>query len=270
VPDDTLFRVHSFDLSAIAGLEDNPDASFRIYGYNAESGLGTWRIDDVLIAGDPIGGNQPISVLCGGPAVVIQGRGGTHPVSARDPDGRVVDIAVTGVNPAPAPGTITMTNVIPAPGIGLTATGQVSITALVPAASYAVEITARNEDTPTQQTGSCNLTVNVLSRLFIGQVQGVISDTLPNPFTHASPYNGQTVVVEGIVTDKMITRSSGGAVYYNFYLQERPQDSDGDTRTSDGVHVFIGTSPLPAATPPRWATHTGIRGRSASISTTPS
>jgi predicted extracellular nuclease len=53
VDDDTNWRAHTFDLSGVAGLNDNPNAAFRIYGYNAEAAGGTWRIDDVTIRGDP-------------------------------------------------------------------------------------------------------------------------------------------------------------------------------------------------------------------------
>jgi predicted extracellular nuclease len=135
VPNDTNWRAHSYDFSAVSSLNNNANARFRIYGYAAGGTTGAWRIDDVTF------GDNSIAI------------------------------------------------------------------------------------TP------------------IGLVQGSVADSVADPFTFATSYVGQQVTLSGIVTDRMITRSSGGAIYYNFYLQERPADSDGNPLSSDGIHVYIGTSP---------------------------
>ncbi|MCC5944240.1 MAG: fibronectin type III domain-containing protein [Bernardetiaceae bacterium] len=68
VPDDTDWRFHDFDLSAITALNGQANLTFRIYGYNAATTAGTWRIDNVrfraevavsalqLVAYEPISG----------------------------------------------------------------------------------------------------------------------------------------------------------------------------------------------------------------------
>lgn len=196
---------------------------------------------------------------CGGPLVLHPGQAAHHPVSARDADGRVAALAVTGVSPSPAPGAMTAVNVIPAPGPGLTATAQISITGAVPPGNYFVRVTATNDDAPTPQTGICTLAVHVL--YFIGQVQGSVPDSLADPFTFASPYLGQTVTLDGIVTDRILNRSSTGATTYRgFFLQEMPADSDGDPLTSDGLHVFMGTSASFSGYTPALGDHIVVRG----------
>ncbi|WP_375561187.1 Ig-like domain-containing protein [Bernardetia sp. OM2101] len=53
VPDNTSYRSHAFDLSAITALNNQATIYFRIYGYNAEASTGTWRFDNVKIQGTP-------------------------------------------------------------------------------------------------------------------------------------------------------------------------------------------------------------------------
>jgi predicted extracellular nuclease len=245
VPDDINWRAHVYDFSTITALNDNPNAKFRIYGYGAEGSTGTWRIDDVAFDGTPLGGNQPISMVCGGPLTAPQGRATLHQVSATDPDGTVVSLAVTNVSPSPAPGSITMTGVTPAPGNGGTATGWVTLSNNIPAGSYNLTVTATNDDSPTPQTRMCTIDVTISSFTLtrIGAVQGSIPDNLADPFTFATSYVNQPVYLYGVVTDRMITRSSAGATYYHFYLQEPATDTDGNALSSDGVHVYIGASP---------------------------
>ena len=59
--------------------------------------------------------------------------------------------------------------------MGGTATAQADVDALVPPGSYAVLLTAANDDS-TPQTGTCTLTVNVQDILPIGAVQGAVAD----------------------------------------------------------------------------------------------
>lgn len=51
VPDDTLWRTWLVDMSGITALNNSATVSFRIYGYAAEAGTGTWRIDNVTVTG---------------------------------------------------------------------------------------------------------------------------------------------------------------------------------------------------------------------------
>jgi len=60
----------------------------------------------------------------------------------------------------------------------------------------------------------------------------------------ASPLQGQTVLIEGVVTGDL---QAGDADTQNtingFYVQEQAAESDGDALTSDGIFVFDGLSP---------------------------
>lgn len=51
VPDDTAWRTWPVDMSGITALNNSATVSFRIYGYAAEAGTGTWRIDNVTVTG---------------------------------------------------------------------------------------------------------------------------------------------------------------------------------------------------------------------------
>ena len=52
------------------------------------------------------GGNQPVTVTCGGPLSTVAGTAVSRVVTATDADGTVVDVAIAGVSPAPSAGTI--------------------------------------------------------------------------------------------------------------------------------------------------------------------
>jgi hypothetical protein len=52
VPDNTSWRSHDITTSIV--LADGSTLCFRIYGYNAEAGTGTWRFDDVEIQGTAV------------------------------------------------------------------------------------------------------------------------------------------------------------------------------------------------------------------------
>ena len=167
-------------------------------------------------------GNQPVSASCGGPLMTPDGTAATQPVSATDPDGRVVDIQITSVTPSPAPGSITLSGLVPAAATGGTATANVDVDASVPAGNYAVPVTATNDDA-TAQIGTCTLTVRVAASVAIHDVQGA---------THVSPYAGRAVVTEGTVT----ARAGNG-----FYLQDPSPDAD--EATSEAIFVFTSSSP---------------------------
>lgn len=54
VPDNTNWRTHLFDFGwdtpVDQAIRGQPAVTFRIYGYGAEAGNGTWRFDDVTIS----------------------------------------------------------------------------------------------------------------------------------------------------------------------------------------------------------------------------
>ncbi len=177
-------------------------------------------------------------MTCGGPLATVAGTAASRTVTATDPDGTVVDIAVTGVTPAPAAGTIARTAFTPAAGTGGTAVATITVDAAVPAGTYAVAVTATNGD-GTPQTATCTLTVNVAAIRTIGEVQGPVTDTTDGA-TFLSPLIGQQVVVRGVVTQKTLARTSTGGRQNGFFLQNTPAQADADPTTSDGVFVFLG------------------------------
>jgi hypothetical protein len=73
--------------------------------------------------------------------------------------------------------------------------------------------------------GRLDFTTEGLLSLTIGEIQGL---------GHKSSYVGATVLTRGVVT---AVDSNG------FYLQSAAGDTDGDTRTSDGILVFTGAVP---------------------------
>jgi uncharacterized protein len=187
---------------------------------------------------DPGGGNQPVAITCGGPLSTVAGTPASRVVTATDPDGTVVDVDVTGVSPAPAAGTISRTAFTPASGVGGTASATITVSAEVPAGTYAVSVTASNDDT-SPQTATCTLSVGVQAIRPIGEVQGPVTDTTVGD-TFLSPLVGQQVVVRGAVTQKTLARSSAGNLQNGLFLQNTPLAADSDSTTSDGIFVFLG------------------------------
>jgi predicted extracellular nuclease len=171
----------------------------------------------------PCPANQPVVANCDGPLSTITGVPAGTQVSASDADGRVISIAITGVTPSPAPGSIFRGSLVPAAGTGGTATAGITVDAGTPAGSYAVTVAAQNDD-PEPQSATCTLTVNVVAPTPIHDVQGA---------GHLSPKSGQIVAgARGVVT----ARASNG-----FWFQDPSPDTQ--EATSEGLFVFTSTAP---------------------------
>ena len=167
-------------------------------------------------------GNEPVVATCGPTLVTDQGTTATRNVTASDADGVVVDISITSVNPSPFPGTVTASNLVPAPANGGTATVDVTVEANTPVGTYSVLMTATNNDS-TPQTGTCTLTVQVRPPVTpIYQIQGD---------GRTSPFAGMLKRTTGAVT---VILGNG------FFMQDAA--GDGDSNTSDGIFVFTGTT----------------------------
>ena len=184
------------------------------------------------------GGGEAPSIDCGPALTTVAGTAASRTVTATDADGTVVDLAVASVTPAPAAGTIERTAFTPAGAPGGTAQATITVSADVPAGSYAVALTATNDD-GTPQTANCTLSVTVQGIRTIGEVQGAVPDTA-NGATFESPLRGQQVVVRGVVTQKTLARTSSGGSQNGLFLQNTPATADADPTTSDGVFVFLG------------------------------
>jgi uncharacterized protein len=230
--DNTLRRIATISAGDPDGTNPfDPAVEWEGFEVNTLDGFGAHTFD-------PGGGNQPVAITCGGPLSTVAGTPASRVVTATDPDGTVVDVDVTGVSPAPAAGTISRTAFTPASGVGGTASATITVSAEVPAGTYAVSVTASNDDT-SPQTATCTLSVGVQAIRPIGEVQGPVTDTTVGD-TFLSPLVGQQVVVRGVVTQKTLARSSAGNLQNGLFLQNTPLAADSDSTTSDGIFVFLG------------------------------
>jgi predicted extracellular nuclease len=85
------------------------------------------------------------------------------------------------------------------------------------------------------------------SVLTVGQVQGPTTDAEDgaadrSPLAPATGNGGSTSTydVRGVITQRVLSRTSAGEDQYGFYLQSRRGATDGDPTSSDGIFVFTG------------------------------
>jgi predicted extracellular nuclease len=74
----------------------------------------------------------------------------------------------------------------------------------------------------------------------IGTIQGSVGDGADGA-TFDSAFIGQTVTVQGVVTERTYERSSSGSDQNGFYLQNTTATADSDPNSSDGIFVFMGS-----------------------------
>ena len=168
----------------------------------------------------------PPVVTCPANVTVDQGSGFQSAVSASDSDGVVTSFSVD-----PTSG-FSISDVQPATEVGGTATANVNGDASLAPGTYTVRVTASNDDSPAQ-TATCSFTAAVNAVIPIGTVQGAVPAT-GDATTFQSPYAGQTVTVQGVVTELTHEGVNNG-----FYLQNTAATADADPTTSDGIFVFL-------------------------------
>jgi predicted extracellular nuclease len=187
--------------------------------------------------------NQPVTASCGTTLTLIEGDAATRDVTATDPDGTVVGLAIDSISDDP--GTITIGETTPATEPGGTASATVSVAATTPAGSYDVTVVATNDD-ETPQTDDCTFTVNIQPILTIGEVQGATEDDedgLADRSPFAPPAGngaGEFVFVRGVITQLGRFPTSSGGVNRGFWIQSASDATDGDPNSSDGIFVFVG------------------------------
>ncbi|MEP6812171.1 MAG: lamin tail domain-containing protein [Actinomycetota bacterium] len=178
----------------------------------------------------------PPTITCGGNLTTPQGTPVSRQVSATDSDGTVVSISIDSVTPASGAGSFSIADLAPATAPGGTATATLQVDGSLAAGTYTVQLRAANDDSP-PQTATCSLSVTVTAppvTLTIGAVQGSVPDSADGA-TFASPYAGQTVNVQGVVTERTREGANNG-----FYLQNTAATADADPSSSDGIFVFMG------------------------------
>jgi predicted extracellular nuclease len=227
--DNTLRRkptITSGDTTATDAFD--PSVEWDGYATNTFDGLGSHTVGTVT--------NEPVSLSCPSSLTTVLGTAASASVTATDPDGTVTTLEVTGITDDPS--TITLDDVTTASAVGGTADGTLNVSDSTPLGSYAVTFSAANDDA-TPQTDTCTTTVSVQPLLTIGAVQGEVTDT-DNGATQASPYEGQTVFVRGVWTEKALARTSSGGNNWTFFLQNTLATDDDNPLTSDGISVYNG------------------------------
>jgi len=203
-----------------AAADNQAQLQLRIITTNA-AGNDEWvGVDDIAISGSSIGGstNQPISTVC--PAGnLVQGNGGSIELSATDADSRV-NAATLGTG---APTGFSLGALNAAMAEGETATVTLDVAAGTAAGNYAVPVEFANDEA---QTASCTVTVTISGTTPIHAIQGDGA---------TSPLAGQNVTTQGVVTKLTNT---------GFFMQD--EAGDGDDNTSEGIYVYLGSTPTVA------------------------
>ncbi|HZS05329.1 MAG TPA: ExeM/NucH family extracellular endonuclease [Blastocatellia bacterium] len=145
--------------------------------------------------------NPPLVPSCPSPLNLLAGTAGSVNVSATDSNGVVTSAMITGITPS-NPGTITLDNFVPAGAAGGTATATLNVGSATPVGNYAVMITWANNDSPTPQTASCTVNVNVSTN---APVTPTCPGTLTTIFGIATSGSVSASDSDGVVTSAMIT-----------------------------------------------------------------
>ncbi len=205
------------DVLLPAAANDQAHVQVRILTTNAPGNDEWVGVDDIAVAGTPIGGsvNAPIATSCPANAAFDTGTGGSFNVSASDSDS-----VVNGATLGPVPAGVALSSFSPATLDGGSASATITVTSTVPAGTYPVQVNFSNNEL---QTANCTVSLTVSGLITIPQIQG-------NGAT--SPRDGQQVTTRGVVT----------RINSNGYFLQDPV-GDGDPATSDGIFVFTSSTP---------------------------
>jgi predicted extracellular nuclease len=242
LPNNTSWRTHGFDLSSLnAEIAGQSSVQFRIFGYDASASAGTWRIDDVTFTasdeagepGDPVVAPQ---VECPSGVRTVESYSTEGEVKATISEGAVADLQITNVTPAPGAGEFSLAEATTGPEASATLIVPADLELARPISStsdigpFSVQITATSDE---GVTATCTASVNVIPLVPIGTVQGVIAD---GQTSFTSPLLNAEVAVQAVVT-QLTMQGDGNR---GFFLQNRPEVSDDNPLSSDGIFVFNG------------------------------
>ena len=166
---------------------------------------------------------QPIVPVCPASATLTYGAGGSIGLTASDADGIVNGAVITS---AAVPG-LSLGSLAPANAVGGSASVSLVAAPSVMAGVYPVAVKFTNDQ---GQQASCTVSLTVemgTSVVRVPQIQGSGA---------TSPFNGIKLTTEGVVTAKVGT---------GFFIQD--ESGDGDEGTSDGMFVYMGSTPVTAA-----------------------
>ena len=219
----------------------------------ADWAFGAFNLNDPIrfnnpTSGTAYGGAGEVVADCGDGVRTLEGSAASATVTASDSNGTVTGFSIIGVAPSD-PGTFSIGTVTPSASVGASAGAQVLVGAATPAGTYTLTVQAANNDA-TPQTDTCELTIAVERVLTIGEVQGPTTDS-ESGTADRSPLVGQTVVVRGVVTQRLRLPTASGGQNYALFLQSTVAGADGNAQTSDGLYVYLAGSPFidnPAST----------------------
>ncbi|MDF3128074.1 hypothetical protein P0Y35_02575 [Kiritimatiellaeota bacterium B1221] len=77
----------------------------------------------------------------------------------------------------------------------------------------------------------------------IGEIRGKVSEN-GDATKFRARLNKESVVVKGVVHQILRWRTQKGDDVYGFFIQNLPEDADGDPDTSDGLFVYMGRTPV--------------------------
>ena len=231
--DNTIRRKQAITVGDANGSDAfDPAVEWDGFANNTFGGLGSHTV----------GPDEPIAMACGAALTTLEGFGAARNVTARDADSTVTSLTLDSVAPAPAAGGISRTAFTPATADGGTATATITVDPATPVGVYTVTMAAANDDT-TPQTATCAFTVTVTDVKAIGELQGAVLDT-DNPLTHRSPFPNNTIVfTQGVVTQKLVNRTSAGVTQFAIFLQSTESTDDDNALSSDGIYVFMNRFP---------------------------
>ncbi len=118
------------------------------------------------------------------------------------------------------------------------------------------------------RTGAAVIAVTVIAvtPVPIGTVNGPVANT-DDALAHVSPYNTQTVTVQGVIYEKTLQAIANSTnTNKGFFLQNTSTTADTDPNTSDGLFVYLGAKTTISA--PGGTTYTPTVGDEVAISGT--
>ena len=242
----SLTTKFSSDLSSVTALDNQPNVYFRlidnsataIRGDTVQTG-GTGRVDNFTVRGN----GDPAPFV----ASTVPANGATD-VPVNSP------ITINFSEPVNVTGSWFTISCVTSGTHTATFSGGPTTFTLTPDAAFvggeacSLTVFAANVTDQDLIDPPDNMTVNftagfttVTPPLPIGQVNGPVPDSA-SCASHVSPYNGQTVKVQGVIYEKTLQAISNSTdTYKGFYIQNTAATADGDPNTSDGLFVFMST-----------------------------
>lgn len=232
----SVWALQTASFSTVTG-GDGATVVYRIYGYGGtgspSSNVANWRIDDLAVTVSTVVGS-------GTPPAV----NGTTPVAAATQVSASTSVSVVFNQPVAVSGSwFSITGSVSGSHEAAVSGGPMNFT-LTPTTPFAlgesVTVTILAAQVHDQATGAIAMladyafTFDVIGAppvRAIHEVQGTGT---------ASPFTGQTVTVQGVVTASFQSTTTGIG---GFFLQSPESDYDSDPATSEGIYVFDNNSP---------------------------